>query len=279
MSAECSILLSEGKTVFRLYFLNQITAIENLQISKLTKIKSSAKITFMLILIYGEDFTKKIKETKIILDSLKRKKKDALFLHFDYLEINSEKLAELTQARGLFEQKNIILLSNIFKNNEVKKFFLDNLEIFKNSDNAFILTEDIITPAVLTKIEKYTFKTYNFPLKKENINIFNLSNFLQNKDKKKLWIFYHSSLKDNITPEEFFGVLIWSLKTLALTEKFSEKESGIKYFPYQKAKSALKKWSALEIEQKIFQAIQLFNQSRTSGPSLKNSLEKFILGL
>jgi hypothetical protein len=67
---------------------------------------------------------------------------------------------------------------------------------------------------------------------------------------------------------------------LNLAEKFSEKESGLKTYPYKKAQSALKsKWGGDLANKKLFELISVYNQSRLSGLDLKKALEKFILDL
>lgn len=231
----------------------------------------------MLFFFHGENFNNRTIKMKEVLTTLREKKKDALYFHFDYLDISAEKLAELIQTIGLLEQKNIILLSNIFKNLEAKEFFLDNLNLFEKSDNAFVLTEEVVDKRNITKITKFSFKVYDFPLQKNSFNIFKLSDFLQNRQKKELWLFFHTTLKRGVPLEEFFGIMMWSLKTLASAEKFSMSESGLRPFVYKKAQTSLSKWQEGEIENKLFEAIILFHKTRFSGLNLKSSLEKFIL--
>ena len=233
----------------------------------------------MLFFFHGENFKDKNKKLKEVLAALRDKKKEALYSHFDYLDISKNKLVELLQTVGLIEQKNIILLSNIFKNPEAREFFLENLELFEKSDNAFLLTEDTLDKRIVKKIDKYSFKTYEFLKNKENFNIFLLSDYLQKKDKKNLWLFFHSTLQKGISPEEFLGILIWSLRVLALTERYSESDSGLNPFVYKKAKKNLAKWKNGEIESKNLEAVLLFHETRFSNKNIKNSLEKFILKL
>jgi hypothetical protein len=66
---------------------------------------------------------------------------------------------------------------------------------------------------------------------------------------------------------------------LALAEKFSEKESGLKPFPYKKAKNNLRFWKEKEVSEKMFQLLKLHSEARRGKLNLKNSLEKFLLEL
>jgi hypothetical protein len=49
------------------------------------------------------------------------------------------------------------------------------------------------------------------------------------------------ALKNGLVAEQIYGNIFFAIKTLTLTEKFSEKNSGLKSFPYKKAKCSLTK--------------------------------------
>jgi hypothetical protein len=62
----------------------------------------------MLFTIVGDDFQKKSKKTKEILAGLKIKKPDAVFTHYDFLDLTENKIQESIETiGGLFEEKNI----------------------------------------------------------------------------------------------------------------------------------------------------------------------------
>ncbi len=212
---------------------------------------------------------------------LKKKKPDANFIHWDFLDLNEEKLEEsLNTVGGLFESKNIYLFSNIFQKVKIKNIFLERIDEFASSENAFILTLDKVGAAEKKILREKSYLFEEFNLDKKEFNPFSLSDELQNKNKKALWLKYHQALNSDLPAERIFSTLFFSLKSLILAEKFSEKESGLKAYPYKKAISALKnKWKAGEAEEKTFQLVSLYNQSRQSGLNLKDSLEKFILEL
>jgi DNA polymerase III delta subunit len=75
----------------------------------------------MLFFFFGENYEQKNKKVKAILKAIKTKKPDANFFHYDSFDITEEKLKELLKSQGLFEEKNIVLLTNIFLNLELKK--------------------------------------------------------------------------------------------------------------------------------------------------------------
>ncbi len=141
----------------------------------------------MLITIYGNKTKEKQKKISAILRDLKQKRPNAIFSHLDFLDLTPQKLDELINTTGgLFESKNITLLTNILQDTTIKKHFLKNLKKIQDSENAFILNEDEITTTDLKKIESYSLKMFPFIAPTKKINIFVLSDLLQKREKKKL---------------------------------------------------------------------------------------------
>lgn len=234
----------------------------------------------MLLFYFGNDFNERHKKIQLILKDVKTKRPNANFFHYDSFDINIENLKELIKSQGLFENKNIVLLTNLFINNDLKKFILENIQEFENSESAFIFSEEKISAAEQKEIKKTALKFEEF--KKNEIrqeNLFQISDYLQKKDKKKLWTFYQESFEKGADADSMYNVIFWSMKTLALAEIFSEKESGLKPFPYKKAKSSLKFWKKNEISEKMFELLKIHSESRRGILNLKNSLEKFLLEL
>ncbi len=234
----------------------------------------------MLISVIGKNFSKKSAKLKAILADLKQKRPQANFFHYDFLDLNQEKIAEIINTTGgLFESKDIYLLSNIFYKKEIKNIFFENLVNFQNSENAFLLSLDKLPATDLKEIKKYSFSFYDFSEAENKFDIFSLATSLQIKDKKKLWLNFHLALKNNLNIEVIYNNLFFALKTLTLVEKFSLAESGLKNYPYQKAQQALKKWKKGEAEKKFLDLILVHNRSRQKGLTLVDALEKFILEL
>lgn len=234
----------------------------------------------MLLFYFGNDFDKKHTKVKNILSDVKSKKPNSNFIHYDSFDIKKDNLLELIKSQGLFETKNIVLLSNIFIDLDLKKWILENLEEFEKSESAFIFSEEKITPTEAKKIKDIAYKFEEFKFSESRPeNLFKISDYLLSKNKKKLWIFFNESIKKGNDAESLYNVIFWSMKTLSLAEKFSEKESGLKSFPYSKAKNNLKNWKTHEPSEKLFQLLKLHSESRRGILNLKNSLEKFLLEL
>ena len=195
----------------------------------------------MILFYFGNDFEKRHQKIKNVLENVKEKRPDANFFHYDSFDINIENLKELVISQGLFETKDIVLLTNLFLNLDLKEFVLNNLEEFKNSDSAFIFSEEKITPIEAKKIKEFSTKFEEFKKSETRPeNLFGISDFLQKKDKKNLWTFYQENIQKGTDADSLYNIIFWSMKALALAEKFSEEESGLKPFPYKKAKKYLK---------------------------------------
>ena len=196
----------------------------------------------MLFFYSGNDFKNKKREIDKVLKILKEKKDSANFFHYDSFDLSLEKLDEMLEKQGLFEIKNIYYLSNTFEKKEFKEWFFKNLEKIEENQSAWIFSEEKINKNEENKIQKIAYKFENFEKKiKEKINPFLLSDYLQTKNILKAWEFYHQLLKKN-KADEIFNIIFWSFKNLAIAEKFSQSDSGLNSYPYQKAKRNLKFW-------------------------------------
>jgi hypothetical protein len=234
----------------------------------------------MLISIVGNDFSKKQKKTREVIAGLKIKRPDAFFSHMDSLDLDENKFEEsLSTIGGLFEEKSIYWFSNIFRDIKLKNIFLEKLPEFQSSENAFVFSEDSVTPTELKTLEKHSFATHTFIIPKKDFDIFTISNAVQAKNKKLLWIEYHKALSSGLAVEQIYANIFYALKTITLAEKFSESDSGLKSFPYKKAKSSLSVWKKSEASSKLFSLVSIYNQSRLSGLPLPEALEKYILEL
>ena len=141
----------------------------------------------MLLFYFGSDYDKKHLKIQNVLKDVKAKRPHANYLHYDSFDINIENLKEIIISQGLFETKNIVLLTNLFLNLELKKFILDNLEEIQKSESAFIFSEEKITPTDAKKIKEFSTKFEEFKKTEARPeNLFKISDYLQKKDKKNL---------------------------------------------------------------------------------------------
>ncbi len=249
----------------------------------------------MIYFLYGEDTNKSRGKLKSLLESLFLKKPNAGFFKLDSDSFIEIKLEEFIESQGLFEKKYIVQMDGLFEDLTISKFLLDKLEDLEKSENIFIFIETKIKSPFLKKIEKYSAKVQEFPLKKNvgrdfstnsssfnpsEFNIFDLATCFGNRNKKDLWVLYQKTKAKDIPTEEVSGILFWQLKTMFQVLKSKNvAESGLKPFVFNKARGYLRKYSKDELENMSSSLVSIYHDARRGGLEFDLALEKFILEL
>jgi len=236
----------------------------------------------MLYLFYGTDRNKALEKALVIIDKKLEEKKDAMIFKVDQENLTQDLLSELCGSQGLFEQKFIVHLKDVFQDELSKSVILKFLKDIKESENVFIWTEGSILKKDLTKIEKHTDKVWEH-IAKEKLevkeNIFAITNYLLARDKKNLWIEFQN-LRKVFATEEIHGTLFWAFKNVALVSKSKNAEdSGLKPFVYSNSKKALTKFSQEEVGEKFWTLTKILGDSRRGEGELDVLLEKWILSV
>jgi DNA polymerase III delta subunit len=236
----------------------------------------------MLYLFYGTDRNKALEKALVIIDKKLEEKKDAMIFKVDQENLTQDLLSELCGSQGLFEQKFIVHLKDVFQDELSKSVILKFLKDIKESENVFIWTEGSILKKDLTKIEKHTDKVWEH-IAKEKLevkeNIFAITNYLLARDKKNLWIEFQN-LRKVFATEEIHGTLFWAFKNVALVSKSKNAEdSGLKPFVYSNSKKALTKFSQEEVDEKFWTLTKILGDSRRGEGELDVLLEKWILSV
>lgn len=236
----------------------------------------------MLYLFYGTDRNKALEKALGIIDKKIEEKKDAVVFKIDSENLSNNLLVELCGSQGLFEQKFIVHIKDVFVDELGKVTILNFLKEIKESENVFIWTEGSILKKDLTKIEKHADKIWEHVAKEKTEakeNIFNITNYLLARDKKNLWIEYQN-LRNSFVPEEIHGTLFWAFKNVALVAKSKNAEdTGLKSFVYGNSKRALTKFSQEELDEKFWTLTKILGDSRRGEGELDVLLEKWILSV
>lgn len=237
----------------------------------------------MLYFFYG-DSQKANEKASGLINKMLEKKPDAELFIIDEENLNEGLLQEMTQSSALFQNKYIVRIKRI-QELENRNQILDFLKEIKESDNIFVWSEGEMNKTDLKKVEKFSEKVVELknPLSpklqrdKEN-NIFEICNYLINRDKKGSWTTYRKLL-ENFAVEEIHGTIFWQFKNIGIASKSSLKDSGLAPFPYQNAKRGLNKYSEKEVLEKVSELSRILHEARSVGKDLEVSLEKFILNL
>jgi DNA polymerase III delta subunit len=240
----------------------------------------------MIYLLYGSDTTKSRTKLHELVGSLIKKKPDA-----SHVRITDETFSELAidehiSGMGLFSQKTIVELDNVFRNKEAKPIVMERLKDIAESENIFVILEGELTAADIKKFEKHAEKVQEFEdtsvgtAKAKDFNIFSLTDALGRRDRKQLWVLYTKAKRKNISDEEIHGILFWQMKAMFQAERAGNaKEAGLNPFVYQKSKGFLGNFTPEELRTTSSKLVSIYHDARRGIHDFSLALEKFVLEL
>ena len=235
----------------------------------------------MFYFLYGSDERKARKKLHELLDIAGKKRPGA-----ELFKINSENWSEgqfdeLVVSRGLFESKYTVVLDHLFEKKEIKEYILKRIKVVAESKQIFLMLEGKVDAPTVKKIEKYAKQVQEFAkgeFKKQDLNIFSITNGLVGKDKKKLWVSFVDLLRRGAGAEEIHGILFWQIKNMILASRSKNiSETGLSPFVYQNAISGSKKYSKEELHTMANDLVEMTHKVRTGRGELDFMLEKWIL--
>jgi DNA polymerase III delta subunit len=238
----------------------------------------------MLYVIYGTDTEKGREKSHALFEALKSKKPDAAAGIMRAEDVTSEKIEELTQTQGLFENKQIIFMDRTLENPDIREIIVDKIDAVKESPNIFIFFEGKMTKEVLKKIEKRAEKVTEYELteekKKEGGSFFALADALGSRDKKAFWALLRQAFDNDAAPEEIHGILFWQVKSLALASKTSTAlEAGLNPFVYGKAKRFAANFKEGEIDALLSKLVHMYHHAHRGQKDFQIELEKLALDI
>jgi len=111
-------------------------------------------------------------------------------------------------------------------------------------------------------------------------NTFALTEALARKDKKTLWLLYVEAVRSGKSAEELIGLLWWQLKALRLAAHTRvAEEAGMKDFPYQKAKQALKNFKPGELYSLSTSLLVVYHDGHAGVRDIDLGLEAWLLSV
>lgn len=223
----------------------------------------------MLYLLHGKSDTRK----EYIKDIAQKHSITPQHVHDN--DIQSQELSQLVSTQtGLFGDRELYVLHGLARSLSLK----DILPEYTESDNIFIFSEDTVTKPITKEFEKNNAYIQDFgkeeKIKKQEFNMFSLTDALGKRDKKQLWLLFQEAIKKG-SPEEIHGILFWQVKNLALV-KASQTNPGMNPFVYKKTFTYAQKFSLEEIKNMSQKLTHVFH-NRDIYSSLDIELEKFIL--
>lgn len=159
------------------------------------------------------------------------------------------------QGGGMFAEKRLVVLSNIYENDSLRGIVSDRLQSISKSQDSFFMLEGVLDAASRKSIEKQATESKRFDAKKtaKAETIFSLANALQSGKKKDLWVGYQKELQAGKAPEAIHGVLFWAAKQYLL-------------------RTGLPRAQSL-----VAELAELPHEARRKGVELEYALEQFVL--
>lgn len=210
------------------------------------------------------------------LSQLQLKRESAEHITFEVDNFVVSDIEQHISSVGLFDDKTIISLYGFLSHKDGREWLYQQAAALVDSPNMFLVVDDAVTKATLTKLEKTGALIHHqdFPVTKTNP--FVLSDALMTRDKQKLLLtLYAESKTSDIEP--LTGILMSALRQLQLANNWSVAESGLKPFSYNKAKKA--RWTPEQIHAAYRKLVIEYHESRRGGLPLFERVERFILSL
>jgi len=237
----------------------------------------------MIYLLYGNDAHTSRKKLHALLGALSKKRPDAEHFHITSENISEFSVDELVSSQGLFEQKYVVVLDNLFTIKDKKDELLKLLKDMQSTEHIFIFLEGKLDKKTVSRFEKYSEKIQECSteeIKKERFNTFSLTDALGKRDKKGLWTLYCKAKAENIADEEIHGILFWQVKSMLLAlQNTNAQEAGLNPFVYSKSKGFLRNYSEREVHSLSQALIALSHDARSGIHEFDTALERFILAL
>lgn len=231
----------------------------------------------MLYLITGNT-EKRIQWLHKLLEQNKRGKQDISSVSRDDFETIDALIESIATQKDLFGDEHYYHIKDAAKDITTP----DILNLFSESQNHIIFSEEKTTKKVIELFTQSKAVIEVFPQDSQSgfnqpNNLFALADHLGNRDKKNLWIHFHTVLQD-YSPEEINGILLWQLKNMALVSVSQDSVPGMKPFVLKKNKKYITNYSYQEITDLIKRLTTSFH-NRDRYYTLDLQLEKTILSL
>lgn len=235
----------------------------------------------MIYFLYGTDSNRARTKLHELLELAEKKRPNSELFKITTENWSESQFDELLVSQGLFESKYTVVLDNLFEKKDYKIYIMDKLENMRDSEQIFLVLEGIIDAASLKKIEKFSKQAQEFVKKedkKQNLNIFFITEGLVQKDKKKLWISYIDLLSKGAGPEEIHGILFWQVKNMLLSSlSGSQIDTSLSPFVYKNALTGARKYRTEELKEMSSQLVGMTHKVRQGEGELEIMMEKWIL--
>lgn len=202
------------------------------------------------------------------------------FERLEARDLSSGRIADMAGAVSLFGEKTVYFVDTPSEDETVYTSFLAALGGLSESSNTIIIAERVVLAPTKKQFEKVgaVVTEYKATSEPSAFDPFLINNALVARDKKTLWLLYCRSVALQIPVEETVGIIWWQLKTLRLAALYSSAEAaGMKSFPYDKAKRALRNFKPGEVEALSRSLLRVYHDARAGRLDMVLGVEEWIL--
>jgi DNA polymerase III delta subunit len=233
----------------------------------------------MLTVFYGNDTVKVRLKAHDFVQS--EKDKGAEIVDLEAEDLSPAQLTALAANSSLFGDKSLYIIDIASADKETKEGVMDVLPDLSRSANVFVVMEGPLLAAARKAYEAADGQIDEYKKKEDGgFNNFAIADALLKKDKKSLWLLLAEARLMGVADEETIGILWWQLKTMRLAAGSTSADmAGLKDFPYNKAKRALSKFKAREIEDLSQALLTVLHETRAGNGDLGVALERYVLSI
>lgn len=186
---------------------------------------------------------------------------------------------EAAEGASLFGGTSVVIVDTPSQHDDLAREVEENLDALAASAHRFVVIEGPLAADAKKRYAAHaeTVAEHKRPAA-ERFNVFALGDALAARDKKKLWTLLNDAYRAGLSGEEIAGTLWWQLKTLRLADVTSDAAAaGMKDFPYNKAKRALRGFKDGELAALSESLLSAYHDARQGGLDLDLALERWVL--
>lgn len=230
----------------------------------------------MLHLYYGTDvITARTKALQVAHDA------SAPIERFESETFTVHGLENAAGAVSLFGEATTFIIDSPSQNQEMWTELGGVASALQESPQLFVVIEGNLLAAQLKVLQPYLDEKESFTKTKTNmLNIFALADAFSIRDKKTLWILLVEAHRQGLSAEEIIGTLWWQVKSMRVAMATnSASEAGMKDYPYNKAKRAIRNFKPGELEALSEQLLQVYHEGHGGEKDIWIGLEEWALGV
>lgn len=195
-------------------------------------------------------------------------------------DLSPGRIADMAGAVSLFGEETVYLIDTPSEDEDKFALLLGSLPVLGTSNNTIVVIERTVLAPIKKQFEKVdtTITEYKASAAPSTYDPFLINNALVARDKKTLWMLFCRSVALQIPVEETVGIIWWQLKTLRLASMYPTADAaGMKSFPYDKAKRALRNFKPGEVEELSRSLLRVYHEARAGKLDMVLGMEGWVL--